>query len=216
MLPVKHSINLYLPRFQPPQLSRAVLRLMKFCLITFFGLVAIYAGLLVFHAYSSGHLAELEQEQEKLSRELKTLISQFPNTNINKNLQANLEREKKLLVKQKRVVRFLRQDSISARSSFTPLVEQLSQQNVSGIWLSKIEIFNQGKDIQLSGFAKTPEKVSLYITTLGSKNAYRGRAFKYINIMQGDNPWNEFFLSTKKQSSDNISTIPSRESGRGL
>jgi Tfp pilus assembly protein PilN len=178
--------------------------------------VAIYAGLLVFHAYSSGHLAELEQEQEKLSRELKTLISQFPNTNINKNLQANLEREKKLLVKQKRVVRFLRQDSISARSSFTPLVEQLSQQNVSGIWLSKIEIFNQGKDIQLSGFAKTPEKVSLYITTLGSKNAYRGRAFKYINIMQGDNPWNEFFLSTKKQSSDNISTIPSRESGRGL
>jgi Tfp pilus assembly protein PilN len=216
MLPVKHSINLYLPRFQPPQLSRTVLRLMKFCLITFFGLVAIYAGLLVFHAYSSGHLAELEQEQEKLSRELKTLISQFPNTNINKNLQANLEREKKLLVKQKRVVRFLRQDSISARSSFTPLVEQLSQQNVSGIWLSKIEIFNQGKDIQLSGFAKTPEKVSLYITTLGSKNAYRGRAFKYINIMQGDNPWNEFFLSTKKQSSDNISTIPSRESGRGL
>jgi hypothetical protein len=106
-------------------------------------------GLLVFHAYSSGHTAELEKKQQELSRELKTLISQFPNTSIDKNLQANLEREKKLLAKQKRVVRFLHQNSISARSSFTPLVEQLSQQNVSGIWLSKIEIFNQAR-IQLT------------------------------------------------------------------
>ena len=216
MLPVRHSINLYLPRFQPPQLSREVLRLIKICLITFFGLVATYAGLLVFQAYSSGHLAELEKEQQKLSLGLKTLISQFPNTSIDKNLQINLEREKNLLAKQKRVIRFLRQDSISAKSSFTPLVEQLSQQNVSGIWLSKIEIFNQGKDIQLSGFAKTPEKVSHYITTLGSKNAYQGRAFKYINIMQGDDYWSEFFLSTKKQNSDDLLITPSRESGRVL
>jgi Tfp pilus assembly protein PilN len=196
MLPVKHSINLYLPRFQPFQLSREFLWLMKVCLITFFGLVATYAGLLVFQTYSSGHLAELEKEQQKLSRELKTLISQFPNTSIDKNLQVNLEREKKLLAKKKRVVGFLRQDFIGARSSFTPLIEQLSQQKVNGIWLSKIEIFNRGNDIQLSGFSKTPEKVSHYITTLGSKNAYQGRAFKYINIMQGDDSLNEFFLST--------------------
>jgi Tfp pilus assembly protein PilN len=216
MLPVKHSINLYLPRFHSPQLSREVLLLIKVCLITFFGLVVIYAGLLVFHTYSSGGLAELEKEQQKLSRELKTLISQFPNTSIDKNLQVNLEREKKLLAKQKRVVRFLRQDFIGARSSFTPLVEQLSQQKVSGVWLSKIEILNQGKDIQISGFAKTPEKVSLYITALGSKSVYRGRAFKYINIMQGDDSWNEFFLSTKKQNSDDVSTATWRELWKGL
>jgi hypothetical protein len=178
--------------------------------------VVIYAGLLVFHTYSSGGLAELEKEQQKLSRELKTLISLFPNTSIDKNLQVNLEREKKLLAKQKRVVRFLRQDFIGARSSFTPLVEQLSQQKVSGVWLSKIEILNQGKDIQISGFAKTPEKVSLYITALGSKSVYRGRAFKYINIMQGDDSWNEFFLSTKKQNSDDVSTATWRELWKGL
>jgi Tfp pilus assembly protein PilN len=189
---------------------------MKVCLITFFGLVATYVGLLVFQTYSSGHLAELEKEQQKLSHELKTLISQFPNTSIDKNLQVNLEREKKLLAKKKRVVRFLRQDFIGARSSFTPLIEQLSQQKVNGIWLSKIEIFNRGNDIQLSGFAKTPEKVSHYITTLGLKNAYQGRAFKYINIMQGDDSRNEFFLSTKKQNSDNISTKTWRDLWRGL
>jgi len=178
--------------------------------------VVISAGLLVFQAYTSGHLAELEKEQQKLSRELKIVISQFPNTSIDKNLQANLEREKKLLAKQKRVVSFLRQDSISARSSFTNLVEQLSEQNVSGVWLSKIEIMNQGKDVQLSGFAKAPEEVSRYITNLGSKNAYRGRAFKYINVMQGDNSLNKFFLSTKNQNSDDILTTQPRESGRGL
>lgn len=215
MLAVKHSINLYLPRFQPPQLSREIVLLIKVCLITFIGLVGISAGLLVFQTYFSGHLAELEKEQQILRRELKAHISQLPNMSIDKNLHANLEREKKLLAKKKRVVSFLRQDSISARSSFTPLVEQLSQQNVSGVWLSKIEITNQGKDIQLSGFAKTPEKVSRYITTLGSKNAYQGRAFEYINVIQRENSWNEFFLSTKKQRSDNLSITPSRKSGSG-
>jgi Tfp pilus assembly protein PilN len=216
MLPVKHSINLYLPRFQPPQLSQEVLLLIKLCLITFIGLVAISAGLWVFQVNTSGHLAELEKEQQQLNIELKTRISQFPSTSVDNNLQANLEREKKLFAKQQRVVSFLRQDSISARSSFTPLVEQLSQQSVSGIWLSKIEIINQGNDVQLSGFAQNPEKVSRYITTLGSKKAYQGRAFKHISVMQGDNSWNKFFLSTKKQNSDNLSTAQSSESRRDL
>jgi Tfp pilus assembly protein PilN len=214
MLPVKHSINLYLPQFQPPQLSHEILLLIKACLITLFGLVAVAIVLLAFQFYFSGQIAELERERKILDLELATLIAKFPNTSINKNLQASLEREKKLLVKQKRVISFLRQDSISARSSFTPLIEQLSQQDVSGIWLSEIEILDQGKDIQLSGFAKTPEKVSRYITTLGSKDAYRGRAFRQINIVQGDTPWNEFFLSTQKQSQKESSQ--SRAMGRGL
>jgi Tfp pilus assembly protein PilN len=173
---------------------------MKTCLMSLLGLMAVAIALLAFQFYSTGQIAELEREKKILDLELATLIAKFPNTSINKNLQANLEQEKKLLVKQKRVISFLRQDSISARSSFTPLIEQLSQQDVSGIWLSEIEILGQGKDIQLSGFAQTPEKVSQYITSLGSKDAYRGRAFRQINIVQGDTPWNEFFLSTQKQS----------------
>jgi Tfp pilus assembly protein PilN len=216
MLPVKHSINLYLPQFRPPQLSPEIMRLLKTCLMTLVGLTLVLVSLFAFQMYSSGQIALLEQEQEKLSSELTILIAQFPNMSIDRNLQENIEREKKLLAKKKRVVSFLRQDSISARSSFTPLFEQLSQQNVSGIWLSKVEIFNQGKDIQLSGFAKTPDKVSRYITTLGTKDAYKGRAFKQINVVQGDTPWNEFFLSTKKQSRDELSTLQERALGRGL
>ena len=184
--------------------------------MTLVGLTLVLVSLFSFQMYSSGQVALLEQEQEKLSSELTILIAQFPNMSIDRNLQENIEREKKLLAKKKRVVSFLRQDSISARSSFTPLVEQLSQQNVSGIWLSKVEILNQGKDIQLSGFAKTPDKVSRYITTLGTKDAYKGRAFKQINVVQGDTPWNEFFLSTKKKSLDEPSTLQERELGRGL
>jgi Tfp pilus assembly protein PilN len=207
MLPVKHSINLYLPRFRPPQLSPEILLLIKSCLITLIGLVAVAIALLAFQFYSTGQIAGLERERKILDLELATLIAKFPNTSINKNLQASLEREKKLLAKQKRVISFLRQDSISARSSFTPLIEQLSQQDVSGIWLSEIEILGQGKDIQLSGFAKTPEKVSRYITSLGSKDAYRGRSFRQINIVQGDTPWNEFFLSTQKQSLNKSSQL---------
>lgn len=216
MLPIKHSINLYLPRFRPPQLSPEVLLLIKSCLTTVIGLVAVSVALLAFQTYSSGQITQLEQEQGELNIELATLIAQFPNNSIDKNLQISIDRENKLITKKKRAITFLRQDSISARSSFTPLIEQLSQQDVSGIWLSKVEVMNQGKDIQLSGFAKTPDKVSRYIATLGSKDAYRGRAFKQINIIKGEMPWNEFFLSTQKKSSDELSISQERALGRVL
>lgn len=216
MLPVKHSINLYLPQFRPPQLSREIVLLLKVCSITFIGLVVLSIVLFVFKIYSSGQLVQLKEEQKQLNNELTILISQFPNLSIDRDLQDNIEREKKLLTKKNRVISFLRQDSINARSSFTPLIEQLSQQNVSGIWLSKVEIINQGKDIQLTGFAKTPEKVSLYMTMLGTKDAYRGRTFKQINIIKGNAPWNEFFLSTKKKRSDDASRLQEPVLGRGL
>jgi Tfp pilus assembly protein PilN len=216
MLPVKHRINLYLPQFRPAQLSQEIMLVVKVCLITVIGLVVVSAALFAFQVFTSGQLVQLEQEQEQLSDELAVLTAKFPNLSIDKNLQASIEREKTLLAKQKRVISYLRQDSISGRSSFTPLIEQLSQQNVSGIWLSKVEIFNQGKDIQLSGFAKTPEKVSRYMTTLGTKDAYRGRAFKQINVIKGNSPWNEFFLSTTNKTADELSMLQGRESGSGL
>ena len=216
MLPIKHSINLYLPRFRPPELSAEVLLLIKTCFITVAGLICVSIILLVFQAYSSGQVTELKQDQKQLNLELSSLIAQFPNNSLDKNLQVSIEREEKLITKKTRAITFLRQDSISARSSFTPLVEQLSEQDISGIWLSRVEVLNQGKDIQLFGFAKTPDKVSRYIATLGSKNAYRGRTFKHINIMQGDSPWNEFFLSTKKKNLDDLSVSQERALGREL
>ncbi|GEM_PF-3516957 len=216
MLQVKHSINLYLPRFRPPQLSAAMQRLIKVCGGALLGLVLITALLFFVKLYLQNQFEFVKQEQARLNEELSVVIAQLPNTVVDKNLQMRITREEKLLAKQRRVITFLRQDSISDSSSFTPLVEQLSQQNVKGIWLSKFEVINQGQDIQLFGFAKTPEQVSRYLSMLGTQPAYQGRAFKQINVVKGEQSWNEFFLSTQKEETDTADSFAASLSGAGL
>lgn len=202
MLQVKQSINLYLEEFQPAKLPLPVLQAVKVVLITLLSLLVITCLSLIVRTYYVTGLKDAKVEQEALNAELKQVLAQLPNNVIDKNLEARITREEKLLAKQRRVITFLRQDSISDSSSFTPIVEQLSHQSVDNIWLSKFEVVNQGKDIQLFGYSKTPEQVSRYLTMLGTQPAYQGRAFKQINVKRSDHAWNEFFLSTKKEELD--------------
>jgi Tfp pilus assembly protein PilN len=213
---VKHSINLYLPRFRPPELSTAMMLLVKVSGLGFILLLITVSTLFLSQLYLSAQVDTAKLEQQALNDELVVVIAQLPNTVIDQNLVLRIEREKKLLEKQTRVISFLRQDSIKDSSSYTPLVEQLSQQSVKGIWLSKFEVINQGNDIQLHGFAKTPDQVSRYLTMLGTQPAYQGRAFKQIDINRGSQAWSEFFLSTQEQEVDEESLLQERITGAGL
>lgn len=206
MLPVKHQINLYLPRFRPPKLPREVIVLMMAGSLTILVLFIITLGLWGFNAYTAANIDQLQAKQSQHSSELKALVAQLPDMNVDTSLEARIAREQKQLEQQRRVISFLRQDLINDRSSFTSLFEQLSHQKINGIWLSKIEILNNSADIQLYGFAQTPSKVSRYISALGEKSAYIGRSFKQINVTQGQYSWNEFFLSTKKQQEPTATT----------
>lgn len=207
MLPVKHQINLYLPRFRPPKLPREVIVLMLAGSLTILALFIITLVLWGFNAYTAANIEQLQAEQREHNSELKELLAQLPDMNVDASLEARIAREQKQLNQQRRVISFLRQDLINDSSSFTSLFEQLSHQNVTGIWLSKIEILNKSADIQLYGYAQTPNKVSRYISALGEKSAYIGRSFKQINVTQGQQSWNEFFLSTKKQQEPTATTM---------
>lgn len=207
MLPVKHQINLYLPRFRPPKLPREVIVLMLASSLTILALFIITLVLWGFNAYTAANIEQLQAEQREHNSELKELLAQLPDMNVDASLEARIAREQKQLNQQRRVISFLRQDLINDSSSFTSLFEQLSHQNVTGIWLSKIEILNKSADIQLYGYAQTPNKVSRYISALGEKSAYIGRSFKQINVTQGQQSWNEFFLSTKKQQEPTATTM---------
>lgn len=199
MQPIKHQINLYLPRFRPPKLSQDVLKFIKVCSISWLILIVLALVLYVVQSYLETEILDLNKEQAYQANILSELNAQAPSMSVDKNLEQSIEREKQLLANQKRAISFLRQDTISKKNSFTPLVAQLSQQAIEGIWLSKIEIMNQGSDIQLYGFAQNPNQISRYIAALGEKNAYRGRTFKQINVLQGELRWKQFFLSTKEQ-----------------
>lgn len=196
MLEVKQRINLYLPRFQPAQLSAEVKKLMQVLLATI-GIIVLIVSVLVFAKHSIEQQAvEMEQKKEELAEALKKVLSQIPNAIADANLINRIAREKIVLRKKRQVRDYLYQDRIGKGENFTGLVDQLAKQTVKGIWLSKFEVLNKGEDIQLFGYAKTPKQVSKYIEMLGAQEAYKGRNFQQIEIKESNNRWNEFYIST--------------------
>jgi Tfp pilus assembly protein PilN len=213
---VKQRINLYLPRFRPEQLSVAIQLLAKSLAAVFILLLVVSILLASTRMIFQSQVEQAEQEQESLNEKLATVLAQIPNMTIDKILQKKIEREQDRLIKQQRVISFLRQDSINDSASFTPLVEQLSQQTVKGVWLSKFEVINQRKDFQLFGFSQSPDKVSKYLTMLGNQEAYQGRVFKQIQVKRGEKAWSEFFLSTQEKVDEDSLRVSEQMSGANL
>lgn len=200
MLNVKQKINLYLPRFQPAQLSLEIKKLLQVLAITI-GVIVFTTSVLVILKYNvEQQIVEVEQEKEELAEALKLALSQIPNAIADANLIIRIAREKSVLKKKKQVRDYLYQDRIGKGENFTDLVDQLAKQTVEGIWLSKFEVLNKGEDIQLFGYAKTPKQVSKYIEMLGTQESYQGRNFQQIEIKKTNRSWNEFYISTLTKS----------------
>ena len=196
MLDVKQRINLYLPRFRPAQLSEEVKRLF-ISVAGVFGVMLISILILLFmNSAIEKELQAGKQKKIELNEALVRAISQIPNVTADANLIHRIKREKVVIKKKNQVIEYLYKDTISERENFTDLVDQLSQQEVKGIWLERFEILNRGQDIQLFGYAKTPKQVSKYIQMLGSQEAYAGRNFQQIQITKSKRGWNKFYIST--------------------
>lgn len=196
MLEVKQRINLYLPRFQPATLSRET-KILLISISSVLGMLLVSVVILVLMKSSlEDDVQRSKQEQDELSEALTRAVSQIPNVVADLNLIKRIAREKRVLKKKQKVITYLYQNTINEGENFTGLVDQLAQQTVKDIWLEKFEILNQGEDIQLFGYAKTPKQVSKYMGMLGTQSSYEGRNFQQIQIKESDKGWNEFYIST--------------------
>lgn len=196
MQQVKQRINLYLPRFQPAQLSRETKKLF----IAVFSVLAVFLlvlGVVVLMKSSmAADVIQSKQDQDELNQALARAVSQIPNVTADSNLIHRITREKRVLSKKKKVITYLYQNTINEGENFTGLVDQLAQQTVKNIWLEKFEILNRGQDVQLFGYAKTPKQVSKYMAMLGTQPSYEGRNFQQIIIKKSDKGGSEFYVST--------------------
>jgi hypothetical protein len=196
MQQVKQRINLYLPRFQPAQLSRETKKLF----ILVFSVLAVFLlvlGIVVLMKSSmESDVVQSKQDQDELNQALARAVSQIPNVTADSNLIHRITREKRVLSKKQKVITYLYQNTINEGENFTGLVDQLAQQTVKNIWLKKFEILNRGQDIQLFGYAKTPKQVSKYMAMLGTQSSYEGRNFQQIIIKKSDKGGSEFYVST--------------------
>lgn len=216
MLEIKQSIDLYSEEFRPAKLPEPVRQLLMVlgAVVAINFLVGII--LLATDQYAQYHLANSEAEQTRLNQELSDLIAQMPNRTVDRKLEQQLKREKLMVNKREKVIKFLQQDSVFDTEGYTDIVAQLANQNVSGIWLKRFSILDGGKNVELQGIVNKPSLVSRYLQQLGTQSAYQGRAFRQININAAEQgKWSHFFISTKEAEKD-PSLIDAKISRAGL
>lgn len=198
MLPVKQSINLYSAEFRPPELPAGAKRLLQVCGAIMAVNLVLFILLLAVQGLYKGNLQDAQFQQQALTERLNTLTASLPKRTPDATLVARLEREKEAILKRRKVIEYLRNDSLYDSNDFVAPVAQLEQQDVEGIWLSRFSLLNKGQDIELYGLAKQPKQVSAYLSQLSTRTAYEGRAFRKIEVMRSEHGnWSEFFLSTR-------------------
>lgn len=190
-----HQVNLnsqtLLPGFGPVQLPLFIATI----------LVSILAGGVWFYLSWSERQSLLAQEQElqiALESEIQTLAqfqAQYPNLNDEPALQAENEELTAQLLRTRETFSGLANQIENAIEGFNKPLTQLSDYDLNGLWLNKIELKDGKRFFELEGVARSPELIPQYIEQLG-ESTFSGISIQQLTVTKEDrqNLW-RFTLS---------------------
>ncbi|MDF1761909.1 MAG: hypothetical protein P1U57_00735 [Oleibacter sp.] len=194
----KQQINFYLDEFKPPQFPedlRFILTGYAASLIFFF-LLSI--GLTVNMKSQESRFEKVKSRYAQIEQEVANLEKERPPVEINAALSEQRDEYRSDLESARQILRYLSYTELQQSRSFTNLVEELGQQNISGVWLDTFKFDDAGENLTLEGFTDDPSKVSQYADSLLKRNSYKNYAFRVVDISKDEKTgWIKFKLDTR-------------------
>lgn len=195
---IKQRINFYTDEFKPPQLPGDIARLLVISAVLVSLMLVTFVGFLSYASWQGEILDNARQQQMFLQQQLETIKVERPPLTTDSSLEQQEQLQQQRLMANQKVLRYLTQGHLEQSHSFTPMVEQLGEQDIKGVWLQRFTIKEQGERIGLSGYVDNPAKLSPYIASLVRRSAYKSRAFRFIDLQKNDaNNWLKFELDTR-------------------
>ncbi len=197
---VKQRIDFYFDDFKPPRLP-ADLRFIVIGLGIHAGFaVLLIAGLLINGYFQQGYLDEMVKRQNAVEMQVSNIENERPSLQLDSDLVAERDKAGNNLESSRRILQYLTQQDIGESHSFRGLVEGLTNQEVSGVWLSGFRFSDEGRNIRLTGHTTDPVKVSGYAGSLLDQESYQGRSFRLIQVSkEEDQPYLTFVLDTRNK-----------------
>jgi MSHA biogenesis protein MshI len=175
------------------------LRQQLYATLTVALLVVVYGFLQIFFMQGDkARLAVQQAEYQQLQDSLAALVTQRNAMDADKTLDvevAKLEKRQQFL---DGVLRALR-DPQSGSSGFSEQLMALSRQHQEGLWLTRIELSNGGRDMALTGKVTDPALLPQYIQRLSVEPVFAGQAFRVLRLAS-DNSAESKPEKTEKQS----------------
>ncbi len=194
---IKQRVDFYLPEFRPPVLPRRIrlllVGLVAHCVVLLL-VTGVFSGVI---RYEQQQTQQLQAQQSPLQRAIAEQQALRPPLVEDPHLLQQRQQARTQLQTAQSVLMYLSRQQLQESRSFTPLVMQLAEQDVAGIWLAEFGITQQGRAIALKGYVDQPAKLSRYVSTLLARPAYQGRSFRVVDVRQSEHAWMVFELNSE-------------------
>lgn len=195
---IKQRVNFYTDEFKPPQLPDEIARLLLISAALMSLMLVVFVCAWSYSGWQGRALDNARQQQAFLQQQLETIKAERPPLIADSGLEQQKQLQEQRLVANQKILRYLTQGQLEQSHSFTPMVEQLGEQDIKGVWLQSFVIDEQGQRIGLNGYVDDPAKLSPYISSLVNRSAYKNRAFRFIDLQKNEgNSWLKFELDTR-------------------
>lgn len=197
---IKQQVNFYLEEFQPPKIPQDLRLILIGVGVHVAVAVVVVVGLAINWTWQGHRLESVTARHNLVEQQVANIERERPPLQVDQTLVDERARLREDLESSQRILRYLTQQELQSSHSFTSMVAQLGEQNISGVWLKNFSFLEEGKDISLQGYTDDPAKISRYVTSLLARDGYRDHAFRSVDVQRGeDGRWLEFRLDSRPQ-----------------
>ena len=204
---IRQRVNFYLEEFRPPALPRDIRQLLLQLGLTAVLLLVAALVLLGYSRWLQHEQQQINQFTQNLTRQLEDEMARHPPLVADSGLQQQLEQARLQLAASQKILFYLGREQLQQSQSFTPLIAQLGEQQVRGVWLQGFRVSDAGQQVRLEGFVDEPEKLSRYVTELLQRSAYSGKSFSQIDVRRSGQRWLSFVLDTAAPAPDEETAV---------
>lgn len=194
------NVNLYVAELRPRRVILPARQLLLAWLLVLLAIMALQALLQWRAAQAEAALRQAQQGFQSTQRALESVEARLAQYAPDEGLRAEIQRLSRHLQATRALQGALRPDDGRATAqTFVGLLEGLSRQRLDGLWLTGINLLDEGREVQLRGRMIQPELLPIYLQRLQSEPAFSGRSFNVMNLQASDAPESrdlEFFIGT--------------------
>lgn len=127
-------------------------------------------------------VADLEQKKAQAQARLERVIERYPPPEKSEALQERLEEAEAELARKRRVLETLGDRTAGRRSGFSGHLEALARQRLPQLWLTRIRLYEGGREVELAGSTYAPEQVPQYLQRLAQEARFTGVRFADLRM----------------------------------
>jgi len=114
-------------------------------------------------------------------------------------LEVKLAKLKTKNIDKRRLASYINKMGLDSENSVTGYYKALSENEISGLWLSKIILYKNASDIALEGMTRNASDVSIYIEKMKDKPVFGGVSFHMIQLKKSEELplYTEFYIDSR-------------------